>query len=126
QAALVTSRLVLTIALRQRQVAELSVVREHATDAIEWLEKELKVENPPGTEMLQISIKGDRPEELTILVKAITQAYLREIVNKEHLRRLNRLGQLKDIYAKAEEGLRGQRQTLKDLSENAVSGDDKA
>src|SRR5262249_35857179 len=113
-------------ALRDPKVSELSVIREHNPEAIEWLEKEVKVDNPPGTELLQISMKGDRPEELTILVDAITTAYLREIVNKEHDKRLKRLDQLKKIYAQAEEGLRAQRQTLKNLAEASISGDDKA
>ncbi|MBI1915853.1 MAG: polysaccharide biosynthesis tyrosine autokinase, partial [Planctomycetes bacterium] len=124
QAALVKSRLVLTTALRKPQIAELSVVREQP-DAIEWLEKELRVDNLPGTELLEISIKGDRPEELTALVNEITKAYIGEIVEKEKNKRADRLKKLQDIYAKAENNLRRTRLTLKEWAETAGSGDDK-
>jgi capsular exopolysaccharide synthesis family protein len=125
QAALVSTRLVLTTALLDPKVAELSVVREHHPEVIEWLEKDLKVDNPPGTELLQITMKGDRPEELKVLVDAITKAYLSEIVDKEHTKREQRLKQLESIYARVEKGLSAGRQELKRLAEAAISGDDK-
>jgi capsular exopolysaccharide synthesis family protein len=122
QAALVKSRLVLTSALRQPKVNSLSVVREWP-EPVEWLEDELQVDTTLGPGILRVSIKGDRPEELAHVVNAVADAYLREVVNKEHNKRLARLEQLKDIYKVYDEALRRKRRTLKTLAESAGSGD---
>jgi capsular exopolysaccharide synthesis family protein len=122
QAALVKSRLVLTAALRNPKVAELSVIREKQ-DPLEWLDKDLKVDFPASPELLRISIDGDKPEELQILVNEVRDAYLREIVNSERDVRKKKLDQLKSILEDYESRLRANRKTLRDLVENFGSGD---
>jgi capsular exopolysaccharide synthesis family protein len=58
-------------------------------------------------------------------VDAVTEAYLQEIVNKEHKRRLQRLDQLKELYNTYDENLRKKRQALRDLAAKVGSGDAK-
>jgi capsular exopolysaccharide synthesis family protein len=127
QAALVRSRLVLSAALREDKVARLDVVKEHS-DPIEWLEQELQVDNKVAPQILQISIRGDRPGQLATVVDAVREAYLNEIVDIDHNKRTADLERLKTILAANEASLREKRRTLENLAQNtpdAGSGDSK-
>jgi capsular exopolysaccharide synthesis family protein len=131
QATLVKSQLVLNAALKETvpgreptKVSDLSVVREHQPDPVEWLVADLQVDYNVGSpELMRIALKGDKPEELAELVNAVTRAYLAEIVNKERKKRLDHLDQLKGYYSKYDENLRIKRRTLKQLADDAGSGD---
>jgi capsular exopolysaccharide synthesis family protein len=68
---------------------------------------------------------GDNPQHLVILVDAVVNAFLQEVVNKEHKRRLERLDQLKELYNIYEDTLRRKRQTLRDFAQSAGSADAK-
>jgi capsular exopolysaccharide synthesis family protein len=125
QAVLVTSRPVLTKALKDRDVAELALLREQA-NPIEWMEREIKVEaNKEDSQLLRVTMKGDRIDEMVKLVNAVTRAYLEEIVFKEQSKRTFRLRQLSTVYDKYEKSLREKRRILRTLAESAGSGDDK-
>src|SRR5438094_6293485 len=124
QIALVKSRLVLATALRQPKVGELDVVRRQL-EPVEWLENQLQADYSVAPEILRVALNGDKPEELVILVDAITDAFLQEVVNKEHKRRLERLDQLKELYNSYDDNLRRKRQTLRDLAQSAGSADSK-
>ena len=95
QAGLIKSRFVLMVALRELRAAPLNLNDKHG-DLLTLLEEELKVEPQDTSEMLRISLSGDDPAALAALVNAVTDAYLREVVNnerdkrKEHHDRLER------------------------------------
>lgn len=125
QLALLKSRLVLNAALRQPKVAELSNVRKQE-DPIAWLEKELKVSFASSPEILSVSLGGDPPVELKVLVDAVVNSYLQEIVNKEQIKRQARLDQLEKISAKYQDSLRQKRQMLRRVAENVGTGDKQA
>jgi hypothetical protein len=118
----VRSKLVLNAALRKPKVASLATIAEQV-EPVEWLEKELQVDYSYGPETLRIALSGDRPEELAIIVNAVTDAYLEEVVTKEHRKRRARFEQLNEYYHKYDLALRDKRRTLKDLAEAAGSGD---
>src|SRR5262249_27581261 len=119
QVAMVRSRLVLNTAVKQPRVAELPIVKEQGQDVMEWLEKEVRADFSAGPELLTISMDGDNPEELKILVNAITEAYLNEVVYKEHNQRLRRIDDLKEIVRVYQERLRLKRIALRELAEVA-------
>jgi capsular exopolysaccharide synthesis family protein len=121
QKALIKSRFVLNTALRQPPVAALPLVRSQP-DPVQWLERELQVDFSLSPELLRISLEGDRPEELTVVVNAVAKAYMDEVVNKEFNTRQERLEQLKRLYGKFDERIRTKRQTLKGLAEVLGSG----
>lgn len=120
QISLVKSRLVLNTALKDRRVAELSVVREQ-TDPLDWLERQLQADFFIAGEILRISITGDRPQELIVLVDSVRDAYLKEFREKEQLakiERLNTLGQMRQDY---EGKLSGRKKERKELEKQGVS-----
>jgi capsular exopolysaccharide synthesis family protein len=124
QLALLRSRLVLNAALKQPGVARLKVVARQI-DPIEWLDKELQVDFAQGSEILRISMPGDTAEEPMVLVNAVTQAYMDEVVDVEAKQRRERYDLLKETWNRYQETLREKRKELKRLTELAGS-DNKA
>ncbi|WP_254053947.1 polysaccharide biosynthesis tyrosine autokinase [Singulisphaera sp. GP187] len=120
QLALLHSRLVLSSALKQPEVAKLPILTK-VSDPIEWLENELKVDFAPGSEILRISISAEKPDLPMLLVNAVTQAYLDEIVDVEMKQSRQRYDLLKSTWNRYQENLREKRQQLKGLTELAGS-----
>jgi capsular exopolysaccharide synthesis family protein len=120
---IVTSRLVLHSALLDPKTKSLGIVHQHG-DPIQWLEKKLKAEFV-ATEILRISLEGDQPDEMVVLVKAIADAYRREFVEKDREDRRQRLAELQKAYTTYDGKLHDQRAALKLLVESAGTGDAK-
>jgi capsular exopolysaccharide synthesis family protein len=126
QLALIKSRFVLNAALRlnEGEAAKLKVVAKQA-DPIEWLEKELQVDFSNGSEILRISMSGNEAAEPMVLVNAVTQAYIDEVVNAETKQRGNRRELLKKTWNEYQRNLSEKRKELKRLMELAGSDDKK-
>ena len=77
----VTSVKVLDTALANPAVADLAVARSQ--NRIGELEQRIKVDFRLGQEFMRITVESDSPDESLILVTAIKDAYLSEVVNKE-------------------------------------------
>ena len=122
QIALVKSRLVLNAALGDPKVMGLTILREQP-NPVDWVEKQIKADYKIAPEILSISMTGDQPEELSILVEAVRDAYLREIVNREHNELNTRLEALKDFYSAKEKIVSRRRQTLRGLAQALGSHD---
>ena len=56
-------------------------------DPVVWLEQNLVVGTPKHETFLEISLKGDDPEELVLLVDAITRAYVEDASYQEEKER---------------------------------------
>jgi capsular exopolysaccharide synthesis family protein len=128
QMAWVKSRLVLNAALSQKgsggiPVKQFKMIREKEPDAVRWLQENIDVHFEPGSELLNICLSGDYPQEVSDLVNAVKNAYLEEVVNVDQKHRsehLDTLRKLKENYANT---LKSERQTLKKLAEQAGSDD---
>ncbi len=114
QATLLKSRAVLQAALRQPQVAELNEVHGQ-TDPASWLGSSLVIDSTLGPEILRVSLSGENPQALPVLVNGVVQAYLQEVVNGEQVKQQARVEQLMDNYRRFEDTLRRKRATLKEL-----------
>src|SRR5262249_27417980 len=115
-AAMIKSRFVLNGALKSEDVKRLNVVLQQS-DPISWLDEELKVEFKDNSELASVSMTGEDPAELIVLVNAVTGAYLKEVLNEETKQRSQKLAELDDIYTKAKEKLRVKRETLRKRAE---------
>ncbi len=122
QKALLTSRRVLSAALNQPKVNELGIVREQA-DPLDWLQRELKIDFRSGPEYMRLSLSGNDPEEVKVLVAAITDAYLREVVGREREKQLTHLEHLKGVQARYENDLRRINERVKNMRVAVGSGD---
>jgi hypothetical protein len=114
QAAMVKSRLVLNVALRTPGVKDLAVIKG-ADDPIDWLQKNLQVSFQDGEEFMRISVAAGTPQEGELVVTAVSDAYLNEVVDKERRLRLHRMDQLKDLLTKYNESLSRKENSLRNI-----------
>ena len=49
---------------------------------MEWLQKQVVVDFPPGSEILQISVSGENPEDIAALANAVTDTYMKQVVEE--------------------------------------------
>jgi capsular exopolysaccharide synthesis family protein len=123
QIALVKSRIVLNKALRDPQVANLKMIRQHPLDPVEWLEGQLQVDYSTGPDILTISLSGDDGDELKQIVDAVTQAYLDEIVDKDRKRRNGQADELRNLKKKYEVLVESKRNMLEGVLNPANAND---
>lgn len=123
QVALLRSRKVLTAALRSPKVANSDWLKQTA-DPLVWLEKEVKITFPSSPEIMNVSLAGkaDQVPNLTALVDAVSDAYLSEIVDKDHQRLLKQLDLLREIAGRYEKKVKAIRLSMKKLREQAGTG----
>ncbi len=70
---------VLRLALREPGIAQLPIITEQP-DPVQWLGSQLKLSYPGDSEVLEVSMTGDRPEQLVKLVNAIVDVYFKVYV----------------------------------------------
>ncbi len=119
------SRFVLIAALRQPEVARLPSIQEQL-DPVQWVAENLSVRFPGNSEFMNVSFSSTRPEETAVLVNAIVDAYMREVVDTEQRERRERLSELDQLYAEKESELRKLENDLKTLSQQLETGDSQA
>lgn len=116
QMTLMRSRLVLNAALNDPKVKQLNLSAE--TKSIkpeEWLEKEVRVDLTDGPELPRVSMTGDDPEKLQVLVTAVVKAYLDELDQKHANRqqkRLELLNKVSENYQRNLKRIQDERSTL--------------
>jgi hypothetical protein len=127
QAQLIKSGGVLTAALREPDLANLAIVqrgqKKYAGDAVAWLEKDLQVSFPGDAEIMEVSLAGDDPEELTHLLNAVVRAYEENIGRAEQSRRADRLNELDRIYVDKRDEVKAKMNQIRQLAEQLLTGD---
>ena len=107
------------------KVKDISEVQQQL-DPVDWLDKQIKLDYAISPEILRISISGPDPKKnLVDLVDAVKEAYLSEIVAKEHGAREDRLELLKKLYLDYESDLKTKRAALRTLASGPGSTDPK-
>ncbi len=119
QATLLRSRLVWNAALKLPNVAQLSLVRDKI-DILDWLERQLQVDTSGGTEIIRVSLSGDEPRELVVLLDAIVKAYTTEIDQNERAKKRKRLEELVKLNNQYDGLLTGKKANLRTLEENGA------
>lgn len=117
----ITSPFVLNAAIRDPEVAKLSILQEQ-DHPVDWLEENLQVDSA-GEEFIRVSLEGDRPSQLAKIVNAVVDAFLEEIVNKERNDRQDRLRKLEEFNSEITEELRTKRAALRKLAESLKTTD---
>jgi polysaccharide biosynthesis transport protein len=110
------SRPVLKVALDKPEVAKLPFIREE-TDPEEWLEKRLSIFFPGRAEVMTVSLTRNNPKEAQVLVKAVVEAYMSEVVDAEAAAKQQKLSDLEKLYSEREQDLRKKREALKSMAE---------
>src|SRR5262245_13368218 len=98
QSALVRSRNVLQRALQKPGVAELPLLQGQS-DPVGWLEKELQVDLSSSPDLMRITLKGNPPEDLLVVLNAVREAYLLEATNRDVTDKTGTLRWLRQVIA---------------------------
>jgi capsular polysaccharide biosynthesis protein len=110
-AAFIKSPMVINTALKQ--VKDLPTIREQS-QPVDWLENALKTDFLLAPEILRLTLTGDRPDDVAKIVNAVTDAFLKEMDNKEQVRRQVRLEELKANHRRTLETLNQKRKSYYD------------
>jgi polysaccharide biosynthesis transport protein len=118
------SRGVLTAALRNPEVAECRTLKmiEHPVD---WLMKQLIVDEEISPEFLRIGLAGEYPRDLAIIVNGIKDCYLNEVVYNERNEKIDRLKKLEESFKEYDKRVRIAQANIDKLAENLGTGDSK-
>jgi uncharacterized protein involved in exopolysaccharide biosynthesis len=118
QRELLTSRLVLLLALRKPEVAKLPSVQTETKDGdpIRWLADVVAVNFPGNAEIMSVSCTTNDPHEAVVLTNAVVDAYTTEIVDADRKRLQRRLDGLEQLAAEGDAQLRNLRAELNRLT----------
>jgi hypothetical protein len=126
QFALLRSRPVLFAVLRDEKVQKLNLdAMTGGANPVEWLEGQIRVDMPDDRELPRVAMSGDDPEALKVLVTAVVDAYLNEVVHKKTLEhRQQRLERLQGVQATYAGRLKRLKQKERDLAKAAGANKD--
>jgi polysaccharide biosynthesis transport protein len=122
QKQLLLQPLSLSKALKDPEVAVLSLVREQP-DPISWLQGKLDVQFPDNSEMMNISLRLADPVAAHKIVKSVVDVYMADVVEKERAERLLRVERLEKILVASEDKVRKKRGELSGLVDRLGTSD---
>ncbi|MDO4575019.1 MAG: polysaccharide biosynthesis tyrosine autokinase [Planctomycetia bacterium] len=122
QATLIRSSIVLGTALQQPGIAQLDCLRNEK-DKTNWLASHLNVGYLGGTEILQIAISGEKPEELVKILLAVRQAYMEEVVAVDRDMDVQRRSILERAYKNLEKMITRKEIQYKNLADQLGAAD---
>ncbi|MEJ7590716.1 MAG: AAA family ATPase [Planctomycetaceae bacterium] len=124
QKGFIKSRGVLTAALRDPKVAECRTMST-VVHPVEWLMKELNVDEQISPEFLKISLQGEYPEDLALIVNAVKDSYLNEVVYNERNKRIENLRKAEESHRDVDKRVRAAQQKIEHLATNLGTVDPK-
>jgi capsular exopolysaccharide synthesis family protein len=119
---LIKSGPVLRGALNNEKVRNLSVVEAHK-EPVSWLQDEMKATVPEGTDLMILSIAGQKPDELEVLMGGVKEAYLEQVVNAEKNNKRKDLEEMEQLTRSEEDKIRQKKDTLIQLARELRSTD---
>src|SRR5262249_38313411 len=120
QVSMIRSRRVLSAAIAEPEVRALSVV-QRKEEPVTWLQQKLEVDYAEGPEVLRIAMTGENAKELTTIVNAVADAYLREFAELQQGKAKGRLAQLKKSRGEFDTRLQSLKKTLAAADASAVA-----
>ena len=77
-------------------------------------------------EIIRIALSGDKPDELKLIVNAVKDAYLEEVVLADRKSRISRLNDLERIHKQTEDLVHQFEKRASDLAQQLGTGDSTA
>lgn len=125
QATLIRSGLVLDTALQQPGIAQLNCLK-NVTDKKNWLIQNLQVGYLGSSEILQIAISGEDPEELVKILLAVRLAYMDRVVAVDRELDMRRRMTLEQAYKNTEKVITRKRIQYRTLADQLGAPDSQA
>jgi capsular exopolysaccharide synthesis family protein len=124
QIAMLKGRYVLNAALQNPKLKTVPIIWDQP-DPLTWLQGQIQADFAVAPEILRISMVGPDPTALPVIVDAVRDAYLKEVVDDETSGRQKRYDQLKRYQAEWDSRLQDKRETLKNLAKAVGTKDGK-
>jgi len=118
------SRSVLTAALRNPQVAECPTLKP-ITHPVDWLMGKLKADDSISAEFLKISLEGEHPRDLALILNSVKDAYLEQAVYLTKNQKIDELRRLEEQFDEVNKKVLGAQDRIDKLAENLGTGDSK-
>ncbi len=122
QVQLMLSPFVLRRAVSEPKIAGLASIKEHNDESYSWLKEQLIIDYPDDSEILRISMKGTKPNDLIEIVNMVVKKYLSEVVQSERLKRVANETELTKHYEDYQRDLTRQMETLHQMEKVAKVG----
>ncbi len=122
QATLIRSSIVLDTALQQPGIAQLNCLK-NATDKKNWLIQNLQVGYLGSSEILQIAISGEDPDELVKILMAVRLAYMDRVVAVDRELDMRRRMTLEQAYKNTEKMITRKRIQYRTLADQLGTPD---
>lgn len=110
---LLTRPVTLDPAIEDPRVEDLVTLTSTSLLPRDWLEENLAVRSV-GSEFFTVSLTGDHPEELKVLVEVVTDKFMEKVVRSQGRRRTDRLAQLTKAKNSRVETVKVLRNSLRD------------
>lgn len=120
----IRSRPVLTSAVKVSGVRECRLLAD-MKHPVEWLEEELVVEGDFSDEFIRITLAGEIPEDLALIVNAVKDVYLDEAVFNARKEQIDKLKVLKNTFKQRDDTVRRNQERIAKLAEQLGTGDPK-
>jgi polysaccharide biosynthesis transport protein len=115
QVLLLKSDLVLGAALREEGILDLPVLKAAKGEPKRWLQDNLLVIAPLGSEVVQVKLPGEDPAQAAKIVNAVVDSYVKNVVDAEHADALNTQATLEGQLKSVEKELSAKREALSEL-----------
>ena len=115
QTQLITTPFVLNAALGSSEVQDLPLI-ENQADPTAWMWENVDAGFTTDGEIMEVGFTSSDPRSSVVMVNAIVNAYLEEVVNSERLLRFQRLDNLESVRSTSEEQLRSKQKELRFLA----------
>lgn len=115
QAQMVLSNVVIQSALRDTTISRLPTIKDHDDDAVSWLKAHVNIDFPDNAEIMRISMKGGRKDDLLKIVNKVVSVYMEEIVAREKDLRIAHESKLSQTYSNMQADLQKQLDSLHTL-----------
>jgi polysaccharide biosynthesis transport protein len=116
----IKGRFVLMQALQVPEVAQLSIIKEQI-DPVQWLERQIRAEMI-SPELLSIHMEGSDPAAMTAIINAVTKTYLKEAVDKERIKKDERLKKLNELYTQLDKDIKRTKEQIQAVLKGAGIG----
>lgn len=118
------SRAVITAALRDPKVAECPTLKS-VSHPVDWLLAELKSDDQVSAEFLKVSLEGEHPQDLALILNAVKDAYLDQTVYLEKSQKIEELRLLEERFDEVNNKVLAAQERIDRLAENLGTKDSK-
>lgn len=118
------SRQVITAALRDPKVAECPTLKK-VGHPVDWLMTKLKSDDTLSPEFLKVTLEGQHPRDLALILNSVKDAYLNQAVYMTKNAKIDELRRLEERFEEVNKKVVGAQDRIDRLAENLGTGDSK-